>query len=603
MHSRTRTIALALAGFFCFAARAEEPAPEAKKKPELLPRMLAKLEAEPLIALCAEDVRTLPEKFSRTHLNKMLQDPTYAKGRDYLRALINHHAGGDIAALWPDFSQELSGPAALAILPKAAAAAAGDPDFQLILAVLTPTADSARRLRSHWPKVSPQSNSLLAALRLVPIVEKDLAPEDAVPAWAKPDAWPRGDLSLRAAPRKLGRTLRPWLEQGVGEGLDFVALWLTAIRDEDVDRLGVGLSFAGEMFSEELQMEVSPGHKNAFTRVVETVREKPSPWDAVLAATPGDDDLFLLAQCNFAALDVDKVFATQALERYLRGKRWSRSKGRRPEALDPDRFQFLLQRIQGSFGIVAKPTASGDLRLTTVAALKSDNGAPQDVESLRAELVKGLEGIGAEFDTLPNARKIGNAAPLGALFQGRGLFTTPVIGLSPGWLWLCSGTAAYQDLTSAFKNGRTLALEMPPRAGAPGAQGKPETWRATDAVRLQIELEKVLKLAYAAWLLSGAEGPFIGPWKVPGEMLPQPGVFTGRLGTLRASLGRQGNTLAANALAAVPLASFLLPSMLQEAADTIENTRRDTKEIEAQEKELNEELPPTAKTPGGDEKK
>ena len=319
---------LAVAGFFCFAAaRAEDPAPEANK-PELLPRMLAKLDAEPLIALCAEDVRKLPEKFALTHFNKMLQDPSYTKGRDYLRALINHHCGGDIAALWPDFSEQLSGPAALAILPKAADAAAGDADFRLVFVVLTPTAESAQKLRAHWPKVAPQSASLLAATRLVTILEKDLPEENAVPEWAKAETWPKGNLCLRAAPHKLGQTLRPWLEQSAGEGLEFVAMWLTAIRDADVERLGVGLTFAGEMFHEELQMDLIPGHKNAFTRLVETVREKPSGWDAILSATPGDDDLVLLAQCNFAALEGDKAFAQQAMERYLRGKRWTRGKGR-----------------------------------------------------------------------------------------------------------------------------------------------------------------------------------------------------------------------------------------------------------------------------------
>jgi hypothetical protein len=592
---RKKSIALALAGFFCFTAaalRAEDPAPEAKKKPELLPRMLAKLDAEPLIALCAENLRIVPEKFATTHFNKMLQDPTYDKGRNYLRALINHYAGGDIAALWPDFAQQLSGPAALAVLPKTKDAAADDPDFRLVMAVLTPNAESAQKLRAHWPKVAPQSGTLLAAVRLVTILETDLPAEDAVPAWAKSDAWPKGDLSLRASPHKLGKTLRPWLEQGAGESLDFIAIWLTAIRDEDVERLGVGLTFAGEMFNEELQMDLIAGHRNAFTRLVESVREKPSAWDAILGATPGDDDLILLAQCNFAALEGDRAFATQAMERYLRGKRWSRTKGRMAEALDPERFSFLLQKIQGSFGLVAKPTASGDLRLVTVAALKGENGAPLDIETLRGDLTKSLEKIGAEFETLQNARKIGGAAPLGALFQGRGLFTTPVIGLSPGWLWLCSGTAAYQDVTSAFKNGRTLALEMAPRPPVPNAPPKKENWAASDAIRLQIDLEKVLKLAYAAWLLSGAEGPFIGPWKVPGELLPQPGVFTGHLGTLRTRLSRQGTTLTANAAAAIPLTSFLLPSLLQEAADTIENTRRDTKQIEAQDKALNEETAP-----------
>src|SRR4051812_12606888 len=140
----------------------------------------------------------------------MLQDPSYVKGREYLRALINHHAGADIAALWPDFSEQLSGPVVLAILPNPGKAT-GNPDFKLVLAVVTPSEESAKKLQAHWPKVPPQSSSVLSALRLVPILEKDLPAAETVPAWAKSDAWPKGELSLRISPKKLGQTLRPWL--------------------------------------------------------------------------------------------------------------------------------------------------------------------------------------------------------------------------------------------------------------------------------------------------------------------------------------------------------------------------------------------------------
>jgi len=226
-----------------------------------------------------------------------------------------------------------------------------------------------------------------------------------------------------------------------------------------------------------------------------------------------------------------------------------------------------------------------------VTAFRSDHAPVHpggEAEALRAELVKGLGTVGAEFETLPNARKIGSAAPLGALFQGRGIFGAPVIGLSPGWAWLCSGSTTYQDLTQAFKAGKTL--------GAVAAR-EASLWHAGDAVRVQIDLEKLLKLAYAAWLLSGDEGPFVGAWKVPSELLPQPAAFNGRLSTLRTGLSRSGNVITSYSTCSLPLASFILPSMLQEAAETIEVARRDTRNIEKLNSEQTRTPAPAATAP------
>ncbi|HYG75599.1 MAG TPA: hypothetical protein VEK08_11400 [Planctomycetota bacterium] len=567
----------ALFMLLCSAALAGQPeAPAEPAKPAVLPRLLAKLQVEPLVAVCSEDARTLPEKFSKTYFNKMLQDPAYAKGADHFRALINHYAGADVPALWPDFTKLCTGPMALAILPRAPGAAADAPDFQLVMAVVTPTAKTARQLLNEWPRTAPQSNTLFSALRLIPVPEEELPAAEGLPDWATSDFWPNGDLLLRAQPKKLGQTLKSWFEKSDSPALDFLAITLANIRDHELNRLGWQATFSGELISEEVRMEAAAENTSAYARVLNTIRENPAAWDSLLAATPGDGDAVLLAQTDPAGLAEDLPYAGQAMERYLRGKKWSRSKGRLEDALTPERFDFLLKWFEGSFAITAKPTPAGDVKLTLVTAFRSDKLPPHaggEAEALRAELVKGFAKVGAEFDTLAAARKIGTTAPLGALFQGRGIFGAPVIGLSPGWAWLCSSSAAYQDLTQAFKSGKTLATD----AAAQAAR-----WRGGEAVRLQVDLEKVLKLAYAAWLLSGEEGPFVGAWKVPSELLPQPVVFNNRLSTLRTGLSRSGNVINAYSTCALPLASFILPSILQEAAETIEVARMETRKIIAQ---------------------
>ena len=209
------------------------------------------------------------------------------------------------------------------------------------------------------------------------------------------------------------------------------------------------------------------------------------------------------------------------------------------------------------------------------------------MEAFRGELLEGLADAGAEFEPLAAAGKNGGPAPLGAKFQGRGMFSAPVLGLSPGWAWLCSNSAAYQELANAFKLGRTLAAEQAQReAGAEGCRESGLLLGASDdAARLQIELEKVVKLAYAAWMLSGESTLSAGPWKVPADLLPQPQVFNNRMGVLRAGMGRQGNTLKAHASSVFPGAALILPYLIYEAADTIENSRRFSREALALEKE------------------
>lgn len=578
---RVRAV-LALAGvFFALASAADARGADENAADATLQRLIATLSNEPLAAIAAADLKTLPEKLSRTAFYKMIRDPSYIKGLEAMKALLNQRVGADVAALWPDFSKQLSGPAVMAMLP-VTPEAEGQPDFRLVLLVLTPTNESARELHKHWPRVAPQSNTLLAALGLQTVLPEELPAENNLPWWALAKSWTPGDISLRVLPRKLGQALNHWLESGEGHGeaLDFLALALNSIRDEEVERLALGISVDGELIAEELALDLALKKDSAFAHVTGTVRDRPAPFDALMAATPGDHDLMLLSQSRFEALGSDLPYAGQALERTLRGKKWARVRGRTEETLNPNRFHFLFERIHGTFSVVAKPAASGELRLTVAGALRPNpTSADGGVEALRADLIKGLRGLGAEFEPIPDARRIGNEVPLGAKFQGRGLFGAPILNFSPGWTWLCSSSAAYQELTNAFKTGRTLAAEA--------AREKPaKDWRAGDAIRLQINLERIINLAYAAWILSGEEGPYIGSWKIPAEMLPQPQVFNGRLGVLKTGMSRSGEMLTSYARSAVPFASFILPTTLQEAAETIEYTRRDAQHVMAQYKAI-----------------
>jgi len=544
-------------------------ASEAPAKSTLVRRLLARLDTEPLMVIYADDPRALPAKFSQTAFGAMLRDPTYTKGAAALRAMVNQAAGADIPALWPDFSKMLAGPAALAVVP-ARQTEPTEPALRLVLLVTTHTAETGEQLLALWPKPAPQSNTLFSALRLQPVPKPQLLATDALPAWVAAREWPQGEVCVRMWPRKLERALAPWFEEHEGEGLEFVTHALELINGQATEYLSLSITANGESFGEALQVEAA-AERTALTRVAATLKPRPGPWDALAAATPGEHDLVLLGQLDPAALGPDLPFAAQAMERYLRGKKWARSKGRFEEAFAPQRFDFVLKRTEGSFAITARPALSGDLRLAMTAALTD---VEPDMEALRAEVLKGLESVDAGFETLPDARRIGTVAPLGARFQGRGLFTSPIIGFSPGWAWLCSNAAAYQDLTAAFKTGRTLAADQAREKKALQAAGKAEEWRQDDAVRLQVDLERVLKLAYASWLLSGGDGPYIGTWKVPGDLLPQPQMFNSRLGVLRTGVSRQGNVLKAHALSTLPGASLILPSLIFEAADTIENSRR-----------------------------
>ena len=530
----------------------------------VLPRLLATLPAEPLAALTLSDAHALPGKFAATNLAKMIRDPRYAKGLEVLAQLLQTNLGADFAALWPQIEPLLSGPVVLAVLERKAAKDDPQPPVEVVLTVLTPSAETAGQLRALWPKVPPQADNLLSILTLKTVLPDALPATPQAPSWAAAAAWQGEDLGLRMLPVQSGKVLEPWCtdhEAGPQGG------WLplvSALQDSELSLVTWGIKLDGEWFSEQVQAQFA-GEASTFGRVLHALREKPGAWDALQGALPGGSDVVLLAQSDFTALNNDQALAGQALERYLRGRKWTRSKGREEAALDPRRFDFVLSRWSGAFGVAGWPALTGDLRLVTAVAVKDS-----EPEGLRKALLAGLGGVDALFATLPNAGSIGACAPLGAEFQGRGVFGAPLLGLSPGWIWLCSNSGAYNDLLAALKTGNTVMAET---ARAKAAAGAPGPWQAGDALRMELNLDKLVPIAYVAWMLSANGGPSLGSWKVPPELLPSPLVFSRRLGSLRAGLSRSGQTVNGYASGVGPGGALLLLGALREMAAGIDDAR------------------------------
>lgn len=571
MRRNAGAAALILALLAASVSRAQEPAPAGPAPEEFVPRLLASLDSEPLAVICAEDIRKLPERAEQTNLLKMLLDTSYSDAAQTLSFSITQALGADFRVVWPDMSRNLMGPAVLAILPpKGDASGAGGSGgaLRLVLVALAPSEAQAGALRQLWPRLPANSETLLGVIKFQAVVPGALPEAGRVPAWAQGEGWPKGHLTLRASPKKLTETIKQIHAAGGGQELTELFPMLVELDGSAIQRAGWGVSVNGDAFSEEFQAELAE-EDTAFTRLARAVRETPAAWDALMAALPGEQDMVVLSQLDLKPIHDDLPFAMQAAERFLRGKRFVRGKAQTPEALAKDRFKFLAGQLQGTIGLAGTPSLTGDMRLAVAVALK-----PGDVEAWRAQLVNGLKNAGAEFATPEKARKIGGTAPLYSAFQGRGLFSSPVIGLSPGWAWLCSSTAAYHDLTQAFKLGKTLKSDAEREKTAVKAQGHQNAPARADALRVQMNLERIVKLVYAAWLLSGDGGPFIGSWKVPQDLLPQPGLFTGKLGTLRARLASRGPVLNASAQCVLPGISVALVGLLQQAAAEIGRARQ-----------------------------
>ena len=526
-------------------------------KPTDLQRLAATLGTEPLLAVGVQDVHALPERFAGTHLSQMLNDPAYANGLAALRVLLNQNAGVVLNQFLPKAAKLITGPVVAAVV------ADGDA-LSLVVCAVVANEDAARELNTIWPKAAEDAPDsappLFKIMKLKTVLPKDLPAEDAaLPDWAAKN-WPSGDFALTLQPRKLIKAAEKAVADGkipgVAPNSDALPL-LSTIDGSAIERVTLGVAIDGEAFSDELTVEVASEPDTTFSHVVNALKEKPKGWDSLLAALPGDGDLAVMFHSDPKALADDLPYAVQGLERYLRGRRWAVKAGVAPDALDPKRFEFLLDRLHGEVGISVRPSLTAELHLVLAAAMKSG-----ELDTIRKDLMDGLDGLGAGFETLQNVSRIGNTAPLGALFQGRGIFAAPVIGMSPGWAWLCTNLPTYRGLIAAFDAGKTLAAAIKQENARLKAAGKAELWRPDDALRVQINLEKIVPLGYTAWLLSGGQ-PVIGGWQMPPALLPPPQLLLGHLGTLRIALARNGSTLNGYSRCVIPGTSLIGVGLLQ----------------------------------------
>jgi len=570
-----------LAAALACAVRAENAAND-----DVLIRLAATLDSEPLALIACRDARGLPDKFSATTLAKMITDPAYAQGESTLESLITQWLGIDPRKIWPTVDRSISGPMALALLPGKAEAGAKETPMRLVILIEVPMADVGEALKQQLPKPAV---GVLCAAEIKTIAPDQLPALNKLPAWAANADWPKSDLVVWVQPRKLCELARPLAAQRkptvAKMSVDPSAL-IKAIEGSGIEALAWGVSFNGEAVGERLVVKLAD-EASDFKTLVSAVREKPAGWDSLMAATAGDVDAAVLIQSDRNAMGDDKTHAFQALERYFRGRNWARAFGGKPDALDPSRFRFLSEKMLGSYSITAKAAITGEIRLIVASSFKTG-----DIEDFRSELVRGLENAGGTFNTLKGARKIGGALPLGSTVKGRGQFSSPVIGLSNGWAWLCSSPIAYQELTDAFKSGKTLAArekkhttaDKKPDGGdataANGAEnsapaGQSDDWSADDAIRAEVNLDRVVKIGYAAWMLSnGNEPPIIAGERIPAELLPSPKVFERNLGRLRGSINRTGTRLECRATSTIPGMTLGLLALLQDTSESMAEARK-----------------------------
>jgi len=556
-------------------------------------------------------------------LSKMLNDPQYERGSQFIDSKVAEFFGASPRSVWPEFEKVITGPLVLAILPgQPQTPNDKNPPLRVVCLVQVNEPDVAPLVKQQWPVVSSMINSALRlititsslpgtkiepiALTLLPVELKTIAtgelpPATALPEWVAKAAWPKGDIVFRARPIQICTTIRggPKAPQAPGEKARIPTGTIADyIEGSGVEAMAWGLAFTGDLMSERLVLDVGDDD-SAFKKFTSAFKESTAvaSWDGLMAATPGDVDAIFMMQSDLTKLGDDLPHFFESAERYFRGKRWSKTVGLTADALDPTRFKFLTTRLNGSFAVTAKPAITGELRLTVLSSVKTkpteekpdplDPYKGNDTEKFRDELTKGLEATGAKFETLLGARKIGGALPLAAAFHGRGQFAAPVIGLSPGWAWLCSSSVAYQELTDAFKSGRTLAarekrrnapaaadVTLPGTPAAAPTPAAPNEWSAEDSIRADVNLDRVLKLGYAAWLLGNNEGPMIGNYKVPADLLPPPQVFGRTLGRMRLSANRTGNRLECRALCPFPGMSLVTLGVMQDASESITLGRR-----------------------------
>lgn len=558
---------------------------------EPLARLLSKLPDEPLAVALLPDIRRLPATLSASAVGKVYQDQQYADGREAARKLLKDWAGADVFALWDAAVPQVTGPAVLAVAP----APDGSGALQVTLLLSAIDAPGAAALQEAAGSLRAAARSPLEGLRVLPLVAGELPAVSH--AWAARLAGFGGFLRIELRPRALHAALAASEKHALPRWLD----GLKNLADRDLERVSFESAADGPGFRDLARVEWAEGAAGTRVALAQGLRDNPKSWKGLMSALPGGQDVSLLVQSDFTALGEALPVGLQALERELRGKKWTRLHGDEEDAAAPGRFAFLTGPLSGSFGLCGSPTLTGEARIVVAAATR---GAQPD--DLRGTLAEKLALLGADFQAKDGAARIGEHAPLAAAFQGRGLFPAPVIGFSPGWLWLCSNTGAYGELVNAFAGARVLASDAlpPPLFQAPAPPEGAPAAETPSALRLQVNLNSVLPLVYAAWLLS-PEGPRIGAWKVPETLLPKnPALFNKRFGIFLAEAVREGRVLTAAARGPVPGGGLLPLALLAQCAEAVDDLKARRASVLRDRLKLIEELktpapaaPPEGKTP------
>ena len=228
----------------------------------LLRRLIATLPGEPLLAVYTEDLRALPAKFSRTSLNAMLQDPSYAESaaqaprhdqpggrRRHRRAVAGFQQDGPRPGRAGDRS------------PVSIAAPAAIPDFKLVLLVATQTEETAAQLLASGPsrrrKATPCSQPCACSLWRW----QRLAEEREPPPWLAAQAPGRAGTCACAHCRARLRGSWPcgWRRwTNLEMGWDLLAQLLSGVYGEATGYFGLSLTINGELFHEEAEIELLP---------------------------------------------------------------------------------------------------------------------------------------------------------------------------------------------------------------------------------------------------------------------------------------------------------------------------------------------------------
>mgnify|MGYP000666378269 CR=1 FL=1 len=493
------------------------PAPE---QAERLRRLLARVDGEPLAVFSVLDARATLDRLARTAAGRAFADPQYAPQRREAYRLLEEVLGAHPEALWDALRPHVAGPMALVWTGDGAGrkpevrdgGAADGPALRCRLFVAVRDRGSIEAVQLGWPQIPPDSDALLGGLSLELCPLEQLASNPPAPEWADRCARMIGEMQWVLRPGASRTLLAPEEAR--------TPAWVKALKALgllDVERIEWNVLPLERYFVEELRCELKPEARSLLARLLLSLRPDPQSWEALERALPGGHEVQLLLQTDLKAMGDGFPVLMRFFERMLRGKRWTGLHGDSEDALAPDRFGFLTRPWAGTFGLLGKSGESGETQLIGVAAEPGTKSGER-----RRQLLEGLAGIGLDFETSARAPTIGGQPPLAAGFKGRGIMPAPMIGLSDGWIWLCSSTAAYHELVAALAEQRHLGKDrraafVPDPVDRPGIP-----FPEKSVFELRVNLPGVGPLAYTSWML-GEGGPQLFGWKVPSGLLPSPG--------------------------------------------------------------------------------